>query len=314
MNTTAVTQTQRSTLLSGLRALAARRPIALFLVLVFGSAYPLMALVILAQRGSIPGATLPAMLGLDMERAASTLMLFGGLLPATLVVTALEGGSPAMRALARRIFRWRIGPTWWLIAVAALPAATIFLAWLMGDSLRMPSANDLAGELVAGAIGFLLINLSEEAGWAGFLQTRLERRHGFLLAGALAAIPFGAIHMPLQVINGNTTPGGLALAFALYLVLGLVVRPLFGMALRGSGDSVLAAALLHTSFNRSNNVDGIAADVLLGSNRQLAALIATVLVTVVIGLSIRRKLTRAYRQALDARNGEEVTPIGSSPR
>ena len=314
MNTTAVTQTQPSTLLSGPRAVAARRPLALFLVLVFGSAYPLMALVILAQHGVIPGANLPALLGLDMERAASTLMLFGGLLPAALVVTALEGGSPALRALARRVFRWRMGLGWWLIAAAALPAATILLAWLMGDSLRMPSAGDLAGELVAGAIGFLLINVPEEAGWAGFLQTRLERRHGFLLAAALTALPFGAIHMPLQLINGNTTPGGLALAFALYLILGLVVRPLFGMALRGSGDSVLAAALLHTSFNRSNNIDGIAADVLAGPHRQLAALIATVLVTVVLGLSIRRKLTRAYRQELDARNGEEVTPIGSLPR
>jgi membrane protease YdiL (CAAX protease family) len=36
--------------------------------------------------------------------------------------------------------------------------------------------------------GHLLINLWEEAAWAGFLQTRLERRHNFFLAALLTGI------------------------------------------------------------------------------------------------------------------------------
>jgi hypothetical protein len=90
----------------------------------------------------------------------------------------------------------------------------------------------------------------------------------------------------------------------LLMIIGLIFRPLVGMALRGSGNSVMAAALMHTFFNRSNNSDGIAADLLIGDNRPLAALAATVLLTIVLALAVRRKLSRGYRLELDAMNGE----------
>jgi uncharacterized protein len=294
-----VNQHTATTPRSWLRMQATRHPIRLFLALAFGFAYPLMFLVILAQRGVIPGGALPAMVGLDMERTASLLLTLLGLLPAAVLVTALEGGWPAVQALFSRSFRWRIGLVWWLVVVAALPAMSIALAVLLGDTLRMPSAGVLAWEMVEIAVAFLLINLWEETAWTGFLQTRLERRHRFFVAAALTVVPFAAIHMPLQLINGNADPAGLAQAFVLYLILGIIVRPLFGIVLRGSGDSVMAAALMHTFFNRSNNIDGIVADLLAGPNRSLAALIATLLLTIVLGIAIRHRLTRAHRQELD---------------
>src|SRR5690349_11953407 len=100
---------------TGLRVFATYHPIVLFLGLAFGLAYSLMALAILAKNGLIPGAGLPALFGIDWEEFASVLMLLLGLLPAALLVTALEGGRPAVRALLRRTFRWRIGLAWWLI-------------------------------------------------------------------------------------------------------------------------------------------------------------------------------------------------------
>ena len=298
-----------SPLLAKLGALALQHPITLFLVMTFGLVYPLMALPILAQYGVIPGAELQVQFGIDLERAASALIIVPGLLLATLLVTALQGGRPAVRALLRRAFTWRIGLTWWLVIVTALPATTVALALLMGDTLRMPSVSVVASEIGQVAVAFFVINLWEETAWTGFLQTRLERRHSFFVAAVLTAIPFGAIHMPLQIINGNTTFAGLAQAFMLYLILGLIFRPLVGMALRGSGDSVLAAALMHTVFNRSNNIDGIAADLLIGPNRPLAALIATVLLTAIVGVAIRRKLTRAYRAKLDALASEAPVTV-----
>ena len=58
--------------------------------------------------------------------------------------------------------------------------------------------------------------------------------------------------------------------------------------------------LTHTFFNRSNNTDGIAADLLPGGDsRQLAALLATAVLTVGIGLILRSKLSRSYRRQLD---------------
>src|SRR5215212_4068223 len=52
----------------------------------------------------------------------------------------------------------------------------------------------------------------------------------------------------------------------LLMVLVIFVRSLFGMVLRGAGNSLLVVGLTHAMFNRSNNNDGIAADLLPSSD------------------------------------------------
>ena len=280
---------------SGLHGVARRHPIALFLTIVFGLGYPLMFLPVLAARGVIPGASLPAMVGLDLERAAALMMVVLALFPAALIVTALDGGRPAVAALLSRIGRWRIGAGWWAFVMLALPLTTVLLGLLLGDRFLPPSVTTITDELIGLAWGFLLVNLWEEASWAGFMQTRLEERHNLYVAAALTAIPFAAIHMPLQLINGVTSPTALATHFALLTVLAIVVRSYFGLVMRGAGSSLLAVGLAHTMFNRSNNTDGIAARLLEGGHRQGAALLATLLLTVVLGIALRG---RAGRRAI----------------
>ena len=285
---------------SGLKALVQRRPIAAFLVLALGSVYVLSVIPILMQYDVIPGKNFPARLGIDMERfsaAGLTVLLFGS----ALLVTYLDGGRSAVRQLFRRMLRWRVGIGWWLVAVIALPLLTVIIAVLLGDASALPSRNVLWREVLGIVIAFLLVNLWEEAAWAGFMQTRLERRHNFFLAALLTGIPFAAIHMPLQVISGEVrTAVDFVVGFALLGVLVIIVRSLFGMVLRGAANSLLLVGLTHTFFNRSNNTDGIAADLLPGGDsRQLAALIATAVLTVGIGLILRSKLSRSYRRELD---------------
>lgn len=187
-----------------------------------------------------------------------------------------------------------------MIAVVALPLLTVVIAVLLGDAWTLPSGQTLWRELIAIAIALLLVNLWEEAVWAGFLQTRLERRHSFFVAAALTAIPFAAIHLPLRVITGAIrSAADLGLNFLLLLVLGLVVRPLMGLVLRGAANSLMLVGLTHTLFNQSNNTDGIAADILAGDSRQNAALLATLGLTILLVLILRRRLSRSYRLELD---------------
>src|SRR3712207_6960972 len=80
---------------TGLRSLAQRHPIAVFLVLCLGSVYLLSVIPILMQYDVIPGKTFPARLGLDMERFfAGMLTLL--LLASALLVTYLDGGRRAV--------------------------------------------------------------------------------------------------------------------------------------------------------------------------------------------------------------------------
>jgi membrane protease YdiL (CAAX protease family) len=215
-----------------------------------------------------------------------------------------------MKILLRRIMRWQVRPVWWLVAVGALPTTTVVLAALFGDSVHIPSGGVIAREVVSIAIALILINLWEETAWAGFLQTRLERRHNIFVAAALTAVGFAAVHVPLRIINGEaTTAHTVGTAFLSLLVLSLIFRSLIGMVVRGAVNSILLAATTHTFFNRSNNIDGIAADILQGSNRPIAALLAATLMAVVLGVCIRRKLRRSFREALD--QAEEHLPAAS---
>ena len=83
----------------------------------------------------------------------------------------------------------------------------------------------------------------EETAWAGVMQTRLERRHNIFVAAVLTAIPFGFIHLPLAFL-GEITIASVLISLVISILLGLFLRPLIGVVLRGSRDSLLAAGLM----------------------------------------------------------------------
>lgn len=285
---------------SALRAAVSRHPVVSFLIVALPLVFAVVTVPALAQYDVLPGKGLPEKLGLTMEEAASfllVLVIFG----TALAVTAVAEGNEGVRILLRRTTRWRVALRWWLFAVLAMPTATILLATAMGDHATLPTPSVLAGEAVAFTVAFLAANLGEEGTWAGFMQTHLERRHAFLTAAVITAVPFALVHMPLRVITGEaTTVGELAVSFVGLFIFAIFFRTLIGAVARGASNSVLLAAVTHTFFNRSSNLGGIVDDILTGPNRQIAALVAAVVLTVGLGLLVRRRLTRAYRRKLDA--------------
>lgn len=103
--------------------------------------------------------------------------------------------------------------------------------------------------------------LATSPGWARLVQTRLTRKYG-LVAALLTAVPFALVHMPLHFI-GDFSLASLTSALVTLPIVCTLVRLLLGIVLDTTGGSVLAAALTHTLFNRSNNEEGIIA----GSSR-----------------------------------------------
>lgn len=277
----------------GFRGFAARRPLTTFLVLLLGVGWSVMALPILADHGVIPGGSVPDRLGIAPDEFAALLMTWLAMLPATLYVTWAADGRDGVRALVRRMFRWRFGLGWWLVVLAGLPVLTVALSLAFGDAWSSPDLlPTLLSEARSVVVAVLLINLIEETGWAGFLQTRLEYRHNLFLSALLAAVPFALIHMPFQFL-GDFTVGSVLSGLAAYLVLGFVVRTLMAVTLRGAYDSLLALGVLHATFNSSNNDNGIAAALVDGPNRQLAAFVATLLLlTGAIAVVARHRLGR----------------------
>ena len=127
----------------------------------------------------------------------------------------------------------------------------------------------------------------EKTAWSGVVQSRLQRRHGIVIAAVLTAIPFVLAHLPLHFI-GDFTPGSLLTALMSLLIVCTLVRLMIGVFLRGTHGSILAVALLHTMFNRSNNDEGLVAALLEGDGRKLAGLLAVLILTATIAYVSRR--------------------------
>jgi uncharacterized protein len=290
---------------AGIRAFVARRPVTAFLILAFAIAYPVMAVVALAVHRVIPGGSLLDRLPVPPDEIAGLTLTMFALLPSALLVTWAANGRPGLSTLFKRIVRWRFGIGWWLAVLAGLPVLTVIFTLVLGGSLKSIDPVTLFWEqLRLLLINFILVNLWEETAWAGVVQTRLEHRYNIFVAAALTAVPFGFIHLPLAFLS-EVTLASVLISLAAYILLGLFLRPLVGVVLRGSRDSLLAAGLMHSVFNRTNNDNGIAAALLNGELYRVGILIAVAVL--IAGLAVmagRRRLSKAYRLELDPKPGE----------
>jgi membrane protease YdiL (CAAX protease family) len=260
-----------------------------------------VSLVALAWHGVIPGRRLLDALPIPPDEVAGLLLTMGSLFPAALYVTWAADGRDGLRRLGSRLLRWRVGAGWWLLVLAGLPVLALGLAVLLGDTLMPVSPVPfLAGQAGLLLVNFAVVNLWEETAWSGVVQTRLERRHGILLAALITAIPFALVHTPLALLEAEVTIGSVVTALVLYLVLGVLFRPMLAVVMRGAAHSVLVVAVLHSVFNRTNNENGIAASLLSGDAGQLPVLLATVPLTLIAAVAAGRRLGRAYRATPDA--------------
>lgn len=269
---------------AGIREVTARRPLTVFLILVFGIGWPILAVPVLTFHGVIPGGELP----IEFFALGVTLLV---MLPAALWVTSVTEGRGGVRALMSRAVRWRFGPAWWAVVLLGLPVTALLLGLLFGGSLTTAHAGSvLASQALQILIAVLVINLWEEAVWAGFLQTRLERRHNFVVAAALTAVPFAGVHMPLLLIGDHITVLSVLEGVGGLLLLAIVVRLMIGVVLHGAADSVLAVGILHQMFDASNNSGGLVDAFVDGADESVVTLIAAVLITAGATAAIRGRL------------------------
>lgn len=280
---------------------ARRRPLTVFFVIGFATAYTLAALWGLAYHGMLPGGGAADAVGLKPDELAGGLLITA-LFPAALFVTWATGGRTGIRRLMGRVFHWKVPGGWWLTVLVALPGLTILLSLLLGDDPReVDLVSFLTNQVGLLLLNFVIVNLWEETVWTGVVQTRLEQRRGLFVSSVLTAVPFAAVHVPL-VFFGDSLPTLLDVtgATVIYLVLGLIVRAMYAVLRRATLDSLLLVALAHSVFNRTNNNDGLSANLVDGEMRGVTGLLACIVLTVAIRLVYRRRMTREFAHTLNA--------------
>jgi membrane protease YdiL (CAAX protease family) len=188
--------------------------------------------------------------------------ILGGFGPsvAGIIMVARSAAKEEQRDFWRRVVDFgRISAGWYLFIALIFPALfalSVLLTSLLGgpvpdfDTLTQIAANPLmlVGMMVIGIIGG---PLSEELGWRGFALERLQKRRSPLAASLILAPFWWAWHLPLFFMTGTTqyawgfgTP-----AFWLFLVGIVPLSVLLTWAYNCNNRSILAAVLLHFTYN-----------------------------------------------------------------
>jgi membrane protease YdiL (CAAX protease family) len=182
--------------------------------------------------------------------------IFGVALPAFIVVAAMHGRA-GVRDLALRSLRWRVGVRWYLIALLGVPVATVLCASVifgLAPLNVLVEKWELLFTVVLPQLVLLIVfyNVAEEVGWTGFLQARLQDRHGPLKASVIVTVPFALFHLPSWMVEFELGLTQLHLALLLTGVFG--ISQFFGRIIimwlyNNTHYSVLLVGMFHSSFN-----------------------------------------------------------------
>lgn len=223
-------------------ALIRRHPLAAY----FSAAYLLSAAALVLVYG-------PDVLGGEVARAGETTrsliafpLLVVGVGLTGLLLTAVVDGRRGLRRLWGGVRRWRVGASWY--AVALLPPALILAVLIVLGALLDPAFGPHL--FVAGLVFGLPAGLFEELGWTGYALPRLRAAfgHSTFSVGLLLGVMWGLWHLPVVDHLGAASPHGSAwlpffLAFAAVVT---AIRVLIVWVYTNTG-SVLLAQLVHVS-------------------------------------------------------------------
>ena len=192
-----------------------------------------------------------------------------------IVLFTLGGSGPTLIALAfvlrsfnaeeRRDF-WsrvidprRIRPTWWLITLLAIPVVVVLgvaLDVLLGGVVpAMPNVKLLIADPISIPIFLIMMliagPLSEELGWRGLVLESFQGKWSPLRSTLTLATVWWTWHLPLFFLRGTThyNWGLFTPMFWLFMFQVLLLTALMTLAYRHNRRSVLAAILIHFSYN-----------------------------------------------------------------
>jgi membrane protease YdiL (CAAX protease family) len=278
-----------------MRSFLSRHPVASFLVVAYAIFWASWMPVLFLGAPPRPFTAIGALLGLA--------------LPAFVVTAATEGRAGVLDLL-RRTLRWRVGIGWYLLAALAIPLGALLLAPILLGPAPLQAFGENWSLLFTAflpqlVLALVTVQLFEELGWSGFVQHRLQARHGALRATLLVALAFAFLHLPTYLrtpISGASAVRDLSV-LAIVIPFAIVFRILIAYAYNRTAYAVLIAAITHASFNEASEL--IAPNV-AGPLPQVLAFASTALLAIVAVVVSRGTLAHRRREP----RGPAATPTG----
>lgn len=222
------------------RAAAARHPLTSYFVLAFAFSWACWSAPALGYR----------------DGAGAALLLLGGFGPlvAALVMIRFTGGS--VKPWFRGLFRWRVGPSWYLFAVGVPVTLAVLVTTefaVVGQELDWSLLDDRLAVLLPSLLFVALLGGgNEEPGWRGFALPRLQDRLTPVRSTLLLGGVWAAWHLPLLFATDEAShglSGGGVLALGTLTLVSIVGYAFAYTYLLNKTGSVLLCILLHASFN-----------------------------------------------------------------
>jgi membrane protease YdiL (CAAX protease family) len=242
-----------------------------------------------------------------LEVILSGATVLGGLLP-VVVITRMVDGPEGLDAFRRRLLPARASIGWYVLALLAAPLLALALAVIVYGPPNVTASTMLSalvnGLLLQAVLGFLAVNLWEEATWMGFVQARLQAQRGVLLAAVVTAVLFALQHLPLFVENGLVNAAGLVF-LAAFIVVAIPFRALTGWMYNRTG-SLFLVGLLHAVGDATTNgsfADGFLPRLYENADVGFFHMFALALIGVVVIAATRARLGVAARPAVRAEAG-----------
>jgi membrane protease YdiL (CAAX protease family) len=219
-----------------------RHPLVTYFVLAYAISWAFWLPLAASSHGLIP-VRLPAVVFYNLAAL--------GPLLAAIIVSGIEGGKPAIRALLGKLLKWRVGVRWYLASLLGYPALCLAgtgLDVLLGGAPVWPPP-DL--ENLHMPFWFLLVImppfvLGEEIGWRGYALPRIQAGRSALLSSVILSVLWGLWHVPSFLMRNSIHQDQ---PFLLWMVWIFLMTVVLTWIYNSTGGSVLHAWFFHVAMN-----------------------------------------------------------------
>ncbi len=265
-----------------------------FLILTYVLTFLTWGMMVIFQ---LPGASVN---DTDMPPSAVGLILFllGGLSPSIsgVIMTWRMKGRAGLRDLWKRFTQFNIGITWYLIILVIpmmVQVVRMVVFTLRGGSFVRPEFLEQPVNLIPMIIILFIFGpLSEEFGWRGFAQDRIQARWGKIQGSLILGLVWSVWHLSLFFIPGSNQQGDNLVLFAVQVISWTLF---FTWIYNNTNRSLWAAVFFHFSIPLSEMFFEFAGGA--GDVEYLAGIITWAVLAVIVTIFTRDKKQVAFSKS-----------------
>ena len=166
---------------------------------------------------------------------------------------ALSSVTSGFKNLLSRLFKWRIGLRWYLVALLIAPIITILTVSILSlfSAEFFPNiynSNERINLLIMALVAGLTVGIFEELGWTGFAVPALLKNHSIVSSGIAVGLIWGIWHFPLFWQLDSFTSLSAFLLLLVQLFSWLPPYRVLMVWVYKNTESLLLIILMHTSL------------------------------------------------------------------